>query len=149
MFVITGEEIKTTFYLEREYKMTKKFTQEQYKNIIKIWEREISYIEATKAIINYMVNENLPYSMTNDALALANPLTREWAHEKFVEKEPEFHFILKDTRDSKDWQYHLVRNGRGAVILYPFSDNDKSVFKESEIVKWGFNPKMFDREEVK
>ena len=89
-------------------------------------------------------------SEVNRMLALANPLTREWAHDKCVEKEPEFHFILKNTKDSEDWTYHIVRNGKGAIILFPYSEerDDNQKFKESEIKKWGFNPEMFDKEDV-
>jgi len=128
--------------------MTKKFTEEQYQDIIEEWEGEISYIEATKAVVGYLAVESLGYSISEQALALANPRTREWAYDKFVEKEPDFHFILKDARDSNNGQYHLVKNGKGAIILYPFGGADKPTFKESEIIKWGFNPEAFDREEV-
>lgn len=128
--------------------MSNKFTEEQYQKIIEKWDGEISYIKATKAVVGYIAVEDLGYGISEQALALANPLTREWAHDKFVEKEKKFHFILKDTRDSKDGQYHLVKNGKGAIILYPFGGADKPAFKESEIIKWGFNSEAFDREEV-
>jgi|GEM_PF-3864286 len=72
--------------------MTKKFTEEQYQNIVKKWDGEISYIEATKAVIKYLAVEGLGHSISEQALALANPLTRGWALDKFVEKEEKFLF---------------------------------------------------------
>ena len=140
--------------------MTKKFTQEQYQKII-----EIAYeykINSAFGIIGDTTQKSIGaeffetdlnveidfYDNAEEIMALVNPLTREWAHDKFVYEEPKFHFILKDIRDSKDKQYHLVKNGTGAIILYPFRGADKPAFKESEIIKWGFNPKAFDREEV-
>lgn len=128
--------------------MSNKFTEEQYQKIIEKWDGEISYIEATKAVVSYLAVEDLGYSISNQALALANPLTREWAHDKFVEKENKFHFILKDIQETQGERHHLVRSGRGAIIIYPFAGNDKPKFKESEIKLWGYNPEMFDKEEV-
>lgn len=141
--------------------MTKKFTEKQYNMLVEIqedqysddlffesksYENSIAYTVAQKYdVLKWFIDTN---DLGNEAVALMNPLTREWAHDKFVEEEKKFHFILKDTRDSKDGQYHLVKNGKGAIILYPFGGADKPAFKESEIIKWGFNSEAFDREEV-
>lgn len=133
--------------------MTKKFTEEQYQKIVSIGQ---SYhddrVTLITKVMDYMYDyfgfKGVDTEPLDQAISIANPLTREWAYDKFVEKESEFHFILKDTRDLQDRRYHLVRNGRGAIILYPFGGDDKPVFKESEIKKWGFNLKAFEREEV-
>ena len=129
--------------------MSKKFTEEQYHEIIKAWESQSFSLKRVQAVIEIMsINDML--SNINEGLALANPASRELAHEQFVEKEPEFHFILKNMYDSDDWRYHLVRNSSDAIILFRFSEEkyDRQKFKESEIKAWGYNPEMFDKEEV-
>lgn len=135
-----------------------KFTEEQFKQLVKIQEKYFpdnvlenglgggspcqAIRESDIKMRDFIWAENL----ANEAVAIMNPATREWAHEQFVEKEPKFHFILKDTQDLTGRRYHLVRSGRGAIIIYPFAGNDKPKFKESEIKAWGYNPEMFDRE---
>ena len=135
-----------------------KFTEEQYQKIVEVFEKvndEYNMGFLNPNVVTFF--QDKLYKEFGDVMyfvedwqfitAFANPLTREWAHDKFVEKEPEFHFILKNTHDSERWSYHLVINGRGAIILFPWSEenDDKPLFKESEIIKWGFNPEMFDR----
>lgn len=136
--------------------MTNKFTEEQYQKIIEIKDNYFPYSALknrdNKSFIDFLSEYNTGIywlvfnrDLENELEAIVNPLTREWARDKFVDKEPEFHFILKDTQDLEGWRYHLVRNGRGAIILYPFSEeyDDNPKFKESEIKLWGFNPEMF------
>lgn len=139
--------------------MSKKFTEEQYQKIVNLQEDEyrFSILEGgddydygfwrrliiVAADVARFANEN---KLIDELAALANPLTREWAHEQYVEKEKKFHFILKDMQETQGERHHLVRSGRGAIIIYPFAGNDKPKFKESEIKAWGYNPEMFDRE---
>ena len=127
-----------------------KFTEEQYQKIISAWDFEDTYAEATQAVVD-VISVFVTEDLEDEALALANPVTREWAHEQFVEEEKKFHFILKETQETQETQgerHHLVRSGRGAIIIYPFAGKDKPKFKESEIKAWGYNPEMFDKEEV-
>jgi len=143
----------------RRTDMTKKFTEEQYQKIVEMFE------EADKEYNMGLLNPNVVVFFQDKLyrefcavmyfiedwqpiVAIANPLTREWAHDKFVEKENKFHFILKDIQETQGERHHLVRSGRGAIIIYPFAGNDKPKFKESEIKLWGYNPEMFDKEEV-
>lgn len=142
--------------------MSNKFTEEQYHKIVEIADEYQSHSafgiigDVTQKSIGAEVYESELcveidfYENAKEIMAIANPLTREWAHDQFVEKEPEFHFILKNMYDSDDWRYHLVRNRSDAIILFRFSEEkyDRPKFKESEIKAWGFNPEMFDKEEV-
>ena len=67
------------------------------------------------------------------------PLTREWAHDKFVEKEKKYHWKLNGfylTRDESD----------KSLFFYKYDDEAK--LKRSELQHWGFNPEMFDKEEA-
>ena len=67
--------------------MSKKFTEEQYQEIINFDDFEVVY---RLGLVDSFVGEIIPFISNNnlqeEALALANPLTREWAHEQFVEK---------------------------------------------------------------
>lgn len=131
--------------------MSKKFTEEQYQKIIEKWDGEISYIEATKAVVGYIAVEDLGYSISNQALSLANPLTREWAHEQFVEKEKLY-----------VWHSKKINNHGKSIRLFKYTNQSIGSFlanrsdkvtedehlTESEIKAWGYNPEMFDKEEV-
>ena len=130
--------------------MSNKITEEQYQKIVEAWNSVSGYVNKTKAVIDHLIDvPNVGVVLRGDvAIALANPITREWAHDQFVEKEKKFHFILKDIQETQGERHHLVRSGRGAIIIYPFAGNDKPKFKESEIKLWGYNPEMFDKEEV-
>lgn len=121
--------------------MTNTFTEEQYQRIVEKWEGETSYIEATKAVIKYLADEGVRYSIAEQALAIANPLTREWARDKFVEKEKKYMWKLK----SKHETYLCYLLGSRSII--PANIN-LAFLTESEIKAWGYNPEMFDREEV-
>ena len=121
--------------------MSKKFTEEQYQNIIKAWNSERIYIHQTEAVIDYLIDDlNADLTLMGDiALAIANPLTREWAHDKFVEKEKKYYWKLKN-----NWEFALV----STRALINLSLHNKSALTESEIKTWGYNPEMFDKEEV-
>jgi len=122
--------------------MTKKFTEEQYQSIIKAWQSENIYIHQTEAVIDCLIDDlNLSVTLIGDeALALANPVTREWAHDKFVEKEKRYVWRLK-TNNS----YRLTTHGGATQVN--ISRSSESLLTESEIKAWGYNPEMFDREE--
>lgn len=129
--------------------MTKKFTEEQYQKIVEKWDGEISYIEATKAVIGYLAVEGLGYSISEQALALANPLIRKLAHDKFVEKETKYVWQSKqETDDGK------VKRLYDSAIGITDSFKEKAepihngnLITETEVKKWGYNPEMFNREE--
>lgn len=130
--------------------MSNKFTEEQYQKIIEKWDGEISYIEATKAVVSYLAVEDLGYSISNQALALANPLTREWAHDKFVEKEKKYVWRSK-IENSAGEEKRLYDTADG--ISDSFIDKDTpshngNRITETEVKKWGYNPEIFNKDEV-
>jgi len=122
--------------------MTKKFTEEQYQEIINFEDFETVY---RLGLVDSFVGEIIPFISNNDlqqeAMAISNPLTREWAHEKFVEKEKKYVWLLKDKRDFK-----LLRDSMDGSIMPDMFGS--SPLKESEIKAWGYNPEMFNKEEV-
>lgn len=130
--------------------MTKKFTGEQYQNIIDAWDSQIWYKSATQSVIDKLGIDYI--DMGDQALALANPLTRAWAHDKFVEKEKKYYWISKDGTKSGKMHRRLYKDGFSKIHdiyiedRYPKSENEE--LTESEIMSSIYNPIMFDKEEV-
>lgn len=132
-----------------------KFTEEQYQEIIEAWEGECSYPNAMKAVIEKINGyaSLLPdFNTTNKAIVIANPLTREWAHEQFVEKEKKYYWTgSKENNDG--FVKRLYKYGDGMIVDHSirkeYTDKaEDEQLTESEIREWGYNPEMFDKEEV-
>lgn len=79
----------------------------------------------------------------DEALAIANPLTREWAHEQFVEKEKKYYWSTKK-KSKKGKPMTLFKSAGGIAQMI----GTKHALTETEIREWGYNPEMFDKEEV-
>ena len=118
--------------------MTKNFTEEQYQNIVDAWDSEMRYVTATRSVNDYLVSNNITF-MGDEALAIANPLTREWAHEQYVEKEKKYYWKLKG--------FFLVKSASDGSLYFDELEDADSL-SESEIREWGFNPDMFHQVEV-
>lgn len=127
-----------------------KFTEEQYQKIVDIWNNEYSFVEGIKEVFNYIEKERLANTVYESA-ALANPVTREWAHERFVEEEKRYAWTLKKV-DKRGIRMRLYKEYFGRVQSFfsvtnvNIDDNEK--LTETEIREWGYNPEMFDKEEV-
>lgn len=145
--------------------MTKKFTEEQFKKLVKIQEK---YFPLT--MMEHGVGGESPYEaisetciklsdfiwdekLGNEAVALMNPVTRELAHELYVEKEKKYVWSSKKVdRDSNVLilyidKYGMVSTSYRKVYEKNFRNEDMFI-TESEIKAWGYNPEMFDKEEV-
>ncbi len=128
-----------------------KFTEEQYQKIVDAWDSRIVYTSKTQSVIEELKAGYL--GMVDKALALANPLTREWAHDKFVEKEKKYVWTIKKT-DSSGYCISPNKDSDGLIRTIVETRNDKTLatasnsLTESEIKAWGYNPDMFDREEA-
>lgn len=124
--------------------MTKKFTEEQYQEIINFEDFEVVY---RLGIVDSFVGEIIPFIDNNElqqeAMALANPLTREWAHDKFVEKEKKYYWSTKK-KSKKGKPMNLLKSAGGIAQVI----GQKHALTETEIREWGYNPDMFDKEEV-
>lgn len=139
--------------------MSKKFTEEQYQKIVEVQEKEFSasilagsikknFWSALDSEIADFINY---FHLYDETAAIANPLTREWAHDQFVEKEKKYVWQSKqETDDGK------VKRLYDAAIGITDSFKEKTepihngnLITETEVKKWGYNPDMFDREEVK
>ena len=118
--------------------MLKKFTEEEYKEIVYMFSVAGDTEEETRLVAEY-VSSIKHSSDYYKALALANPLTREWAHDKFVEKEKKYYWTHK--KGNKIGLYE----DSGIIFL---KERYWAPLTESEIKAWGYNPDMFDKEEV-
>lgn len=128
-----------------------KFTEEQYQKIVELWRSKVTFSGATQAVIDYLEKEKIN-NVGIEALAIANPLTREWAHDKFVEKEKKYYWNSIKT-DLAGYHSRLFRAENDNVTSYSRAElanniNETEQLTESEIKAWGYNPEMFDREEV-
>ncbi|MCK8628112.1 hypothetical protein [Fructobacillus cardui] len=81
---------------------------------------------------------------SKEIVAILNPATRKWAHDQFVEKEKKYYWRYKKTDEDGDAWY--LRKDFGLIIPRPNNTND--LFTEKEIIEAGYNPDMYDKEEV-
>ena len=146
--------------------MTKKFTEEQYQKIVNLQEDEyrFSILEGgddysygfwrrliiVAADIASFANEN---KLIDELAALANPLTREWARDRFVEKEKRYVWTLNRnaTWNGVENYKRLFRTVNGDISDV-LKEKDEDIYEEeylteSEIREWGYNPDMFDKGE--
>lgn len=116
-----------------------KFTEEEYKEIVYMFSVAGDSEEETRLVAEYVssINHSSDYYK---ALAIANPLTREWAHEQFVEKEKRYVWRDKYTgyviyKMLNDWSLSATALG-------------EKHFTETEINNSPFKPEWFDKEEA-
>lgn len=133
-----------------------KFTEERFKKLVEIQEDQYSgnlYLEpkSTDKSIEYTVKKFNPdlhrfiweEGLYNEAVALMNPLTREWARDQYVEKEKRYFWSTK--KKNKQGKPMVLFNGAGGVVQMM---GPKQALTESEIREWGYDPERFDKEEV-
>ncbi|MGQ2227030.1 hypothetical protein ACT5YR_07215 [Fructobacillus fructosus] len=141
--------------------MTKKFTEEEYQKIVEVADKyfeqhkELAVTVNLKNIYDYIsYNETVESKKIKDLnqelVLIALPKSRALAHDQFVEKEKKYRWRGKK-KDNNGIPVYITIDGYGVVTLksivmpnfYHFA-----VFTESEIRKWGYDPDMFEREEV-
>ena len=133
--------------------MSNKITEEQYQKIVEAWNSVSGYVNKTKAVIDHLIDvPNVGVVLMGDvAIALANPITREWAHDQFVEKEKKYVWTSKK-RNKYGNSHRLYRNTAQSIGFTSVKKSQETVqdeyLTESEIREWGYNPEMFDKEEV-
>lgn len=127
-----------------------KFTEEQYQKIVETFERIYDYAEIVRELGRLVISIG-HYSEIEQAILLAIPESREWAHEQYVEKE-------------KRYVWHSKKNNKNGKPIRLFKDLAQTVksasvdftdevtldehLTESEIREWGYDPERFDKEEV-
>ena len=147
--------------------MSKKFTEEQYQKIVDLQEDKFFYNilstsngdigntfwdEITKMDDVKLHRFIVTNGLYNEIAAIANPATREWAHERFVEKEKKFVWTSKKRVGS--YKKRVFRMNSGMISDYisgispAYLSSHSERLTESEIREWGYNPDMFDKTEV-
>lgn len=128
--------------------MSKKFSESQYQEIIQAWgsEENLDLLEATASVIELVDDFEEGFSYTK-ALALANQSSREYAHEKFVEKEHKYYWTsLK--KDEYGMYWYLMRD----VAVIMMGDERQwgidEQLTESEVREWGYDPDKFTKQRV-
>lgn len=134
--------------------MKKKFTEEQYQIIVELQRDSYpdSIITGGKVGVPFkssltgrlyrFVTDN---GLDNEVVALANPITRKWAHEQFVEKEKKYYWRYKKKDEDGDSWY--LKKSFGLIGLDLDDGYDES-FTEKEIIEAGYNPDMFEKGEL-
>ena len=130
-----------------------KFTEEQFKKLVKIQEKYFSHNMLEKGLGGaspcQAINESdieMSYFiwaeyLKNEDVAIMNPATRDWAHERFVEKENKYVWRLKAddsmvvSKEHDSWYLDRI-------------PTDNMYFSEKEINNSPFKPEWFDKEEV-
>lgn len=144
--------------------MSNKFTEEQFKKLVKIQEKYFSNNLLTYGMDGENPNQAISEydnklrlfiwveDLLNEAIAIMNPVTREWAHDKFVEKEKKYYWTSKDGTKSGKMHRRLYKGGFSKIHdiyiedNYPKSENEE--LTESEVMSSVYNQEMFDKEEV-
>ena len=137
-----------------------KFTEEQYQEIINIWNNGQDFDDTILSVSDYArkLNARLNYEYGDDvydyseAILLALPNSRYWAHEQFVEEEKKYLWTSKKANSSGRHK-RLFRQLQSASIRDYFVTDESGYDKqelltETEIKEWGYNPEMFNKEEV-
>lgn len=135
-----------------------KFTEEQYQEIINIWNNGQDFDDTILSVSDYArkLNARLNYEYGDDvydyseAILLALPNSRYWAREEFVEKEKRY--VWTSERKTGDVFMRLYKSKRGYIGSTLVIENGETglyeKLTESEIREWGYNPEMFNKEEV-
>lgn len=151
--------------------MSNKFTEEQYQKIVEtvnkypdfgsVYYVQNGWVESKPTNTFNELIKALSYTVSGESevnrmLALANPLTREWAHDQYVEKEKQYVWTSKKpvTRNGNGFEIYkrLYRTLNGDVSDVLKGKNEyvyeEEYLTETDIKEWGYNPEMFDNDEV-
>lgn len=140
-----------------------KFTEEQYQKIVDVVEEYsatsgwgiVGDLDSTsigrKLWKSGMGGDFTFYEQAEKILAIANQLTREWAHDKFVEKEKRYVWTSKKS-DDKSEKIRLHKTPTNAIKGSLSTGKERVLhdeeLTESEVKEWGYDPDKFDKEEV-
>ncbi|CAK1255311.1 hypothetical protein R55214_HHFBAMCI_01702 [Fructobacillus evanidus] len=137
--------------------MTKKFTEEEYQKIAEIADKTIKGIYFGSSPVRNFWNE-LSDSLVGEKyflctygkeiFAIANPATRDWAHEQFVEKEKKYYWTTKN-KDKNGNVMYLKRDPSGSIERVPHAfHGENERLTEPEVIAEGYNPDYYEKEEV-
>jgi len=123
--------------------MTKKLTTEEWNRINSF---DFDSMDATKSkeVLSLLLNNPTEQETLYLVRALTNPLTREWAHDKFVEEEEKFLFTKIKEVDGQKLHLNIIDNGDGDNRIYLDSD-DPTPLTIQQVEDYGFNLDKFEK----
>ncbi|MGQ2227129.1 hypothetical protein ACT5YR_07740 [Fructobacillus fructosus] len=134
--------------------MTKKFTEEEYQKIADCFDKlnkkynmGLLASDLVDEVFKKFIRDYEYQLYWQEIVAIMNPITRDEAHEKFVEKEKEYYWRYKKKDEDGD-VYYLTKSCGLILPYHPTYGFDWYSFTEKEIIEAGYNPDMFDKEEV-
>lgn len=136
--------------------MTKKFTEAEYQKIVEIADL---YFEQHKSLgapvnlkniydyisYNELVESKKIKDLNQELVLIALPKSRDWAHDQFVEKEKKYYWRYKKLDEDGESYYLFDDFG---IITLEMNAGCYMPFTEKEVIEAGYNPDMFDKEEV-
>ena len=136
--------------------MSNKFTEEQFNTLVRFQEYQYpdglfwlskdynGSISLTLSHIDEDLREFIAKNnLGNEAVAIMNPATRDLSYYKYVEEEKKYYWTTKK-KNGQGKSMNLFHGAGGiAQMIGP-----KQLLTESEIREWGYNPEMFNKEEV-
>ncbi|GIC69585.1 hypothetical protein [Fructobacillus tropaeoli] len=131
--------------------MIKKFTEKEYQKIVDFFDG-LNENQDMGLLNSHVVDEiftkfisDYDYSLDwQEIVAIINPITRDEAKEKFVEKEKKYYWRYKKTDEDGD-EWLLVKTS-GIIHLSWVDDSD--LLTEREVIEAGYIPDMYEKEEV-
>lgn len=135
--------------------MTKKFTEEEYQKIVDCFDKLKAEFNLGILNMNVVANMQLkldgvvnPFYDWPEIVAIANPITRYWAHEQFVEPEKKYYWISKKRLPTGQYKF-LWKNRDGLPYgVLATTPSKPDAFTEAEVHEACYDPDMFDKEEV-
>ncbi|CAK1254978.1 hypothetical protein LMG30237_ALEAABJJ_01633 [Fructobacillus tropaeoli] len=141
--------------------MNKKFAEEEYRAIAKAGDKaanEVFGLIDSRVDFEELLRMEAPnqdnvfypeFTLYNQQImAIANPLTRDWAHEQFVEKEKKYYWTTKN-KDKNGNVMYLKRDPSGSIERVPHAfHGENERLTEPEVIAEGYNPDYYEKEEV-
>lgn len=120
--------------------MKEKFTEKEYQEIVKLSTKWMVIDSSLREVVEYTSNIRgcVGMELVWKALAIANPETREWAHERYVEEEERYYWITKKV--NSEGKPLVLMHGAGGVVQMRCP---LDLLTRSEVVEWGLNPDRY------
>jgi hypothetical protein len=149
-----GKQVSAFIAQQKEQNMEKKFTEKEYQKIVDCFKRLNN--NYNMGLLNNNLVRNMQDGLFNgfdfindwpEIVAIANPRTREQAHDQYVEKEKKYYWKSKKQFGGRFKVLVKSSDGYPSDSFY-LSPINRDVFTETEVIEGGYNPDMFDKEEV-
>lgn len=152
-----GKQVSAFITQQKEQNVAKKFTEDEYQLIISLFDGwlgdgttlTVAIRSIAESPIFYELTEKYKYEYSFSrikeiVILLAIHESRAWAHDQFVEKEKKYHWKYKFLDEEGDTWYLEEDSG----LIVPDHSERIYSFTEKEVIEAGYNPDMYEKEEV-